>query len=276
MTEPSLSQHGIPPPVSRPHPCRDHGRSSCEHPDADYTEPMDFRRRLIETLRAVQPVLDVPGVMVVGSEVPNLLEPNAASTLVVSQDVDIGVPVAQHAAVKHALDGIERLRPAPDEPSVWVPTEPDLIEVNFVGMDPAIHDIAETYVLEDSSLPLLVFGPLSFIEPAPPVEVADVRLTLPRPAGLLLEKLVTERTGEKGDRDLLVVLGLLLVASDADIEEAARIFSCITPELQQAARNNLSLLSLLEPRTGMPDPRLHRRKTSALLARLEAAMRKTP
>jgi hypothetical protein len=52
---------------------------------------MTFRDRLIGTLR-VQPVLEEPGVLIVGSEVPNLLEPDAASTLVVSQDVDVGVP----------------------------------------------------------------------------------------------------------------------------------------------------------------------------------------
>jgi hypothetical protein len=52
-----------------------------------------FRDRLLGTLRQLQPVLDVPGVLVVGSEVPNLLQPDAASTLVVSQDVDLALPV---------------------------------------------------------------------------------------------------------------------------------------------------------------------------------------
>lgn len=54
---------------------------------------MTFRDRLLGTLRQLQPVLDVPGVLVVGSEVPNLLQPDAASTLVVSQDVDLALPV---------------------------------------------------------------------------------------------------------------------------------------------------------------------------------------
>jgi len=47
-----------------------------------------FRDRLIGTLRLLQPVLDEPGVLVVGSEVPNLLQPDLASTLVVSQDLE--------------------------------------------------------------------------------------------------------------------------------------------------------------------------------------------
>lgn len=57
---------------------------------------MRFRDRLLATLRDVQPILDVPGVMVGGSQVPNLLEPDAAATLVVSQDVDLVVPVGRH------------------------------------------------------------------------------------------------------------------------------------------------------------------------------------
>jgi hypothetical protein len=44
-----------------------------------------FRERLVATIRAARPVLETEGVLVVGSEVPNLLEPGAASTLVVSQ-----------------------------------------------------------------------------------------------------------------------------------------------------------------------------------------------
>jgi hypothetical protein len=33
-----------------------------------------FRDRLLATLRAVESILEVPGVLVAGSEVPNLLE----------------------------------------------------------------------------------------------------------------------------------------------------------------------------------------------------------
>jgi hypothetical protein len=50
-----------------------------------------FRDRLLATIRAARPVLEDPGVLVVGSEVPNLLEPGAAATLVVSQDLDISL-----------------------------------------------------------------------------------------------------------------------------------------------------------------------------------------
>jgi len=44
---------------------------------------MRFRDRLLASMRAVQPLLDIPGVMIGGSQVPNLLQPAAASTLVV-------------------------------------------------------------------------------------------------------------------------------------------------------------------------------------------------
>ena len=57
-----------------------------------------FRDRLLGTLRLLQPILDDPGVLVVGSEVPNLLQPDAASTLVVSQDVDLAIPIENDGA----------------------------------------------------------------------------------------------------------------------------------------------------------------------------------
>ena len=59
-----------------------------------YTHSMEFRAKLLSTLKAVQSVLNVPGVMVIGSEVPNLLQPDAASNLTVlslMQGVD-GMP----------------------------------------------------------------------------------------------------------------------------------------------------------------------------------------
>ena len=94
-----------------------------------------FRERLLTTIHAARPVLEVPGVLIVGSEVPNLLEPGAAATLVVSQDLDVGVPVEQHAAVKQQLTHLREFHPSPDEPSVWVPREPGLLEVNLHGID---------------------------------------------------------------------------------------------------------------------------------------------
>ena len=164
--------------------------------ELDILDDVAFRDRLVATLRAVAPVLEEPGVLVVGSEVPNLLEPGAAATLVVSQDLDIAVPVERHGAVKEKLVLLRGLRPSPDEPSVWVPDGPGLLEVNFVGMD-SCRDVTDTGVLEDERLPLLVFGPLALLRPAPePTMVEGLRVPLPRPAGLLLEKLVTDRTGE--------------------------------------------------------------------------------
>ena len=160
----------------------------------------DFRSRLLRTLRAVEPILRVPGVLVVGSEVPNLLEPDARSSLVVSQDVDIAVPVARHADVKARLPQLHGLSPSREEPSVWLPAGDDMIEVNFIGMDPDSDRSGETYVLEDRELPLLVFRYLGLLRPGPPVTVEGIAVPVPRPAGLLLEKLVTDRSGEKGDR----------------------------------------------------------------------------
>ncbi|MGH9360375.1 MAG: hypothetical protein ACRD2T_00555, partial [Thermoanaerobaculia bacterium] len=219
---------------------------------------MDFRSRLLATLRRVAPLFEEPGVMVVGSEVPNLLQPRAASTLVVSQDVDIGVPVARHAAVKARLAQIEGLRPSAEEPSVWLPDSHELLEVNFLGIDTATRGPDDTYVFEDPELPLMVFGLLSLLRPGGRVDAAELAVLVPRPAGLLLEKLATERTGEKGDRDLLVAMGLLLVATDADLAEAREQYQSLPADLRHTVRANLATLSLLGPRPDMPDPRPHR------------------
>ena len=230
---------------------------------------MEFRTRLLATLRAIAPILDQPGVLVVGSEVPNLLEPDAASTLVISQDVDLAIPIAGHSDFKARLTRVEGLRPSAEEPSVWVPTDPMLIEVNFLGLDPALSDIGETYVLEDRDLPLMVFGPLSLITPGQPARIGDLTVPLPRVAGLMLEKLVTDRSGVKGDRDLLVVLALLTLARAEDLDELESMYRRLSPEMRYAVRSNLSLLSLMEAHPGMPDPTSHRPLIARLLGRLE-------
>jgi hypothetical protein len=150
---------------------------------------MAFRDRLFATIRAARPVLEDPGVLVVGSEVPNLLEPGAAATLVVSQDPDIGVAVDRRAAVKRRLpERLLHFQPSPDEPSVWTPRSP----------------------------------------------------------------------------------GLLMTAGPADLDELDGAYRRLRPELQHTVRSGLTLLSLMEARTGMPDPRPRRAAVAALLRRLES------
>lgn len=229
-----------------------------------------FRDRLLATIRAAKPVLEAPGVLVVGSEVPNLLQAGAASTLVVSQDLDVGVPVQHHADVKRCLTALSAFRPSAEEPSVWLPLEPHLIEINFVGMD-AAQDPADAYVFDDDDLPLMVFGALSLVVPGVEAELAGTRVRLPRPGGLMLEKLISDRTGEKGERDLLVALGLLSVMAPGDLEEFVALFLRLPPDLRHAVRSNLTILSLLEPRAGMPDPTPRRGEVADLLRRLERA-----
>ncbi len=228
---------------------------------------MTFRDRLLATIAAAGPVLEVPGVLVVGSEVPNLLEPASAATLVVSQDLDVGVPVDRHADVKRLLPTLTAFQPSVDEPSVLLPRDPHLLELNFVGID-AGRDLDEAVVLDDRELPLLVFGALSLLTPGAELEVAGTRLRLPRLAGLLLEKLVTERTGEKGERDLLVALGLLVLAGPDDLAEFSAAFEALTPEWRHAVVSNLTLLSLLDARAGMPDPTVRRADVAEVIARL--------
>jgi hypothetical protein len=232
---------------------------------------VSFRDRLVSTLRAAGPLFEVEGVLVAGSEVPNLLEHGAASTLVVSQDVGIAVPIQKHAEVKARLGRIEGLSPSPEEPSVWLPADPGRIELNFIGFDPTERDPTAVRVLEDETLPLMVFGPLSFLRHGRDIDLGGGLLVpVPRNAGLLLEKLITERSGVKGDRDLLVALGLLLVAGEDDLDELVTMFDALDRELQHAVRSNLAPLSLLDSIDGMPDPLAERARVAELLARLEA------
>lgn len=229
-----------------------------------------FRDRLLATLRAVEPILAVPEVLVAGSQLPNLMQPSAASTLVVSQDVDLLISVAAHAAVKARLESITLLEPSSEEPSVWVPRNSDLLEVNFIGKDPAILDPADTYERPDDRLPLMVFGPLSLLEPGKMLDIDELHIPLPRPAGAILEKLVTDRTGEKGDRDLLVVSGLLEMTTSNDHAELEALYNKLPAELRHAVRSNLAIASLLQARPGMPDPMPRRATFAKLLERLVA------
>lgn len=213
--------------------------------------------------------MEIPDLVVIGSEVPNLLQEGAASTLVVSQDLDIGVPVQRHAEVKARLSLLLGVgyRPSEDEPSVWLPADPALLELNFVGLDPATRDASETYVLEDAELPLMVFGPLGFVSRGVVVDVDGMAVPLPRPAGLALEKLVTDRSGDKGDRDLLVALGLIMQMSHDSIDELVALVGSLSKDVRHLVRSNLTLLSLLPPHPGMPDPIAGRRLVEALLER---------
>jgi hypothetical protein len=230
---------------------------------------MTFRERLFRSLASVQPILDVPGVMVGGSQVPNLLEPNAAATLVVSQDVDLVIPVSAHGKVRDALAHIHGYEPSTDEPSVWLPDDPQRLEINFIGSDSRVHENAESYVLDDSKLPLLVFGLLSFLREGATIKVAGVRVRVPKPAGLLIEKLLTERSGLKGERDLLVALGLLIQCEDSDIREAQELFQQLPSDARTTVLSNLSVLSLMQAIPEMPDPAAGRDEVRALRKRLE-------
>lgn len=238
-----------------------------------YCSPVEFRDRLIVTLRAVAPVLEVPGVMIVGSEVPNLLEPGAAASLVVSQDVDVGVPVEQHAEVKQRLEGVVGLRPSQEEPSVWVPAgdgvADGLLEVNFLGIDAHLEGVDDAYVFEDAALPLMVFGPMRLLSPGDPVSFGGLRVPVPRVAGLVVEKLLGDRTGIKGERDLLVVAGLLTVAGDEDLAEIEALYRAQGAEQRWQIRSSLTVLSLASALPSMPDPVPQRGTIKALLARLE-------
>jgi septum formation protein len=96
--------------------------------------------------------------------------------------------------------------------------------------------------------------------------VDGATIPLPRPAGLLLEKLLTDRSGEKGDRDLLVVLGMLIVVDAEAIAELVEACTRVPEDLRHAILSNLTILSLLFLASRSPRRR-------ELLARLGAPFR---
>jgi hypothetical protein len=165
---------------------------------------------------------------------------------------------------------VRDLVPSVEEPSVFVPKSPELIEAKLLGLDPRIRDASETYVLEDPELPLMVFGPLGLLRSGRTVHVGDLALPLPRTADLMAEKLLTDRTGEKGARDLLVVAGLLVAAAREDLDEFVQVTLGLSAESRHAISSGLTILSLMTARPGMPDPGVVRDQVTRLLARIEA------
>jgi hypothetical protein len=151
-----------------------------------------------------------------------------------------------------------------------LPDDPQRLEINFIGRDPSMRETADSYVLEDTRLPLLVFGLLGFLRQGTTIEASGVRATLPRPAGLLVEKLLTERAGLKGERDLLVALGLLIQCHKIDLTEVTKIFQQLPADARTMLLGNLAVLSLMHPLPGMPDPTRGRAAVEALLTRLQA------
>ena len=56
-----------------------------------------------------------------------------------------------------------------------------------------------------------------------------------------------------------------MTAGPADLDELDGAYRRLRPEHRHAVRSNLTLLSLIEARTGMPDPRPRRADVAALL-----------
>jgi len=233
---------------------------------------MEFRQRLVATVQVIRHVMKTPGVVVAGSEVPNFMSPFGGPLPVVSLDIDIAVPVESVAALKAHLRELKGLRPSDEEPSVWVPdgSVPDLIEVNFIGRDSDVTEIGDCRVFDDPDLPMMVFGALSLLRPGEVACIEGVDVPLPRPAGLALEKLLSDRTGIKGQRDLLVALAILERFGPGDLDELISQFATLSLDLRHAVLSNATVLSLLEGLPGMPDPVRSRHHVHALLTALEA------
>ena len=71
-------------------------------------------------------------------------------------------------------------------------------------------------------------------------------------------------------RAVIEVPGVLIVGSEVPNRgELAEAYARLRPELRHVVRSNLTLLSLLGPRPGMPEPGPRRAEVNALLHRLE-------
>jgi hypothetical protein len=116
----------------------------------------------------------------------------------------------------------------------------------------------------------MVFGPLGLLRPGAMIDIEGLRVQLPRLADLAVEKLVTDRTGEKGARDLLVVAGLLAVSGPEEVEAIARLSLDLSAESRHSIRSALTVLSLMEPHAGMPDPGPVRDRVRQVLSAIEA------
>lgn len=67
---------------------------------------------------------------------------------------------------------------------------------------------------------------------------------------------------------LLVVLGMLLVARDADLVELVDLHRTLPADMKDAVVSNLTVLSLMAGVPQMPDPARHREIVARLLERL--------
>ena len=67
-----------------------------------------------------------------------------------------------------------------------------------------------------------------------------------------------------------------MTSTGQDYDELEAAYRRLRPELRHTVRSNLTLLSLLDAREGMPDPRPWRLNVATLLRRLEAGERDQP
>jgi uncharacterized protein (UPF0371 family) len=60
------------------------------------------------------------------------------------------------------------------------------------------------------------------------------------------------------------------LATEDDLSAFDRQYRSLAPDLRHVVRANLTVLSLLSARDGMPDPAAHRERVADVLARFEA------
>ncbi len=226
---------------------------------------MGTESALLETVKAARSLIEIPDVLVVGSQVPNLMQPTGSDLLVVSRDLDLAVTRQAIPDVKACLPTLTHFAPSSSEPAVLLPKSGNLLEVNLLGLD---RDCERSYIREDPDLPLVFFGSLSLLKTGPRLVIAGVTVQLPECASLLLEKLATERSGRKGDRDLLVAAGLLGLMRQPEIDRFELLATCADEELRYHIVSNLAILSMLPDVEGMPSAAARRQEISDLVRRL--------
>ncbi|MEW5692344.1 MAG: hypothetical protein AB1765_03500 [Candidatus Hydrogenedentota bacterium] len=205
---------------------------------------ISFRTKLLNTLKILKDIL--PHTIIIGSEVPNLIRINKKVDLFVSEDIDVGIPVLKFKIIK---SGIKRLLKkyyvSRDEPSILCPKTNELLEINFLGIDKNLDDLDDVYIFRDGLVSFIVFGTLSLIK-GKKVSINGMKVILAEPASLLVEKLLTERSHIKGERDIIVA-GLLLEVIDIkkEMKHILAMINALNKDKRYLIQDNLSTLILI-------------------------------
>ncbi|MBE7439598.1 MAG: hypothetical protein HS115_14165 [Spirochaetales bacterium] len=207
----------------------------------------------MNTLRDLRPVADQ--VIVIGSEVPNLSRIHSGADLFVSQDIDLAVPIENLERTDEQIPMLfEHYRQSSDEPSILLPRDDARLEINFLGVDFRSQDLDDISLHRGRHISFLAFGTLTLIKPVD-LTIEKHRFRVAEHRSLFLEKILTERSSIKGERDLYVAaLVFKEIQSPQEIIHMREDILALDSERKFFASDNLASLILMIEK-GHPDLR---------------------